>query len=281
MSHFAIGGLQLELDTSDNLVKISDSIELTMRRFPWLNMLVVSELAVDGSNTAHAKSFPSAHEQHFCQLAKRLGVWLIPGTQFEKQGQKIFNTATVINSEGEVVTRYRKVFPFYPYEKDVSAGSEIIVFDVPQGRIGIAICYDLWFGEMARSMVQQGAEVIIYPTMTPTTDRNLELHMAIATAATNQCYVLSLNGAGKQGNGNSIAVGPEGQVIHQAQECEQVIPFEVDFKAVRRSRERGLMGLGQPLKSFRDNGIQFNSDSQVQRQTGALSELGPLTIPKK
>jgi predicted amidohydrolase len=278
MNHFSIAGLQLALENGNNIEVISAQITSTKKRFPWVDMIVLSELATYGPEKKYAEKLPSSVEQQYCQLAKELNVWLIPGSLYEKEGESVYNTTSVINNKGEVVSRYRKIYPFLPYESGISAGSDIVTFDVPGGRIGVAICYDLWFPEVSRALVCDGAEVIIYPTLTGTIDRAVELSMSIATAATNQCYVFSINGTGNVGTGQSIIVGPQGHVIHQAGVGEELMPIEIDFSLVRRTRERGLMGLGQPLKSYRDNKIDF---PQLKRKSKCLDKLGALFIPAK
>lgn len=281
MSHFSIAGMQLSLPSGDNLATIGDEITKTKKRFPWIDMIVLSELCTYGPEKKYASEFPSKAEKFYCALAKELNIWLIPGSDYQIIANKIFNTTSVINNEGKVIERYRKIYPFYPYESGVSCGQEFVVFDVPQGRIGVAICYDLWFPEVARSLTCMGAEVLIYPTLTGTIDRKVELSMAQATAATNQCYVLAVNGLGDYGNGQSIIVAPDGSVIHQAGINKEIFPIEIDFALVRRNRERGLHGLGQPLKSFRDNPISFDFGTQTERANSTLKQLGQLEIPKK
>jgi predicted amidohydrolase len=280
MSHFAIAGLQLNLPPGDNLDLIAKEIIKTKQRFPWLNMIVLSELSSYGPEKKYASTFPSIAETFYSQLAKEQDVWLIPGSLYEQVGSEVFNTATVINNKGEIVARYRKIYPFYPYEEGVSCGQDFVVFDVPQGRIGVAICYDLWFPEVARQLTSMGAEVLIYPTLTGTIDRSIELAMTQATAATNQSYVIAVNASGELGNGQSIVVGPEGNIIYQAGIGVEIIPFEVDFNLVRRNRERGLHNLGQPLKSFANNQIQYSVYEDKTPLNNALKEFGPLAIPK-
>ena len=280
MSHFSIAGMQLSLPCGDNLATIGDEITKTKKRFPWVDMIVLSELLTYGPEKKYADKRPSKAEMFYCKLAKDLNIWLIPGSDYEIDGDDIFNTTSVINNKGIVIERYRKIYPFCPYESGISCGQDFVVFDVPQGRIGVAICYDLWFPEVARSLICLGAEVLIYPTLTGTIDRTVELSMAQATAAMNQCYVFAVNGLGDYGNGKSIIVAPDGSVIHQAGLTKEVFPVEIDFALVRRNRERGLHGLGQPLKSFRDNSITFAFATEKERKHSKLSKLGQLKIPK-
>jgi hypothetical protein len=114
--------------------------------------------------------------------------------------------------------------------------------------------------------------------MTGTIDRDLELAIARTNAATGQCFFFDINGAGGLGNGRSIVVGPHGEVLHQAGAGQEVIPLEIDLAQVRRSRERGLFGLGQVLKSFRDRSIRFTAYDD---HSDYLESLGPLIMPPR
>ncbi|MDU0112542.1 carbon-nitrogen hydrolase family protein [Psychrosphaera aquimarina] len=278
MSHFSIAGLQLKLSSGDNIHVISEHIVKTKKRFPWLDMIVLTELCSFGPEKKYAATFPSKAEQHYSKLCQDNDIWLITGSEYEQVGEKIFNTSSVFNNHGEVVTRYRKIFPFLPYEAGITEGSDIVTFDVPGGRIGVAICYDLWFPEVARAMACEGADVLIYPTLTGTIDRSQELIISQATAITNQCYVFGINASEPFGVGQSIVVGPEGNVVYQANVGEEVIPVEVDFELVKRTRTRGVLGLGQPLKSFRDNRIDLNM--KTNKNSDYLAGLGVLSIPQ-
>ncbi len=279
MSHFAIAGLQLEISGKDNRYLIQKEIEKTLRLFPWVQMVVLGELATFGADKSFAQELPGEIENFYCRIARDLGIWLIPGSVYEKHGDEIYNTALVIEPQGTVVGRYRKMFPFCPYEEDVSAGRDFLVFDVPDvGRFGLNICYDQWFPETIRQMAWMGAEVMICPTMTNTTDRDLELCLARANAISNQCYVFNVNVAGSLGNGQSTVVSPEGKVVHQAGDIHENFPLELDLGMVRRVRERGVQGLGQPLKSFRDARMEFPVYNGSEPD-GAMAALGQLVKP--
>ncbi len=121
--------------------------------------------------------------------------------------------------------------------------------------------------------------MILHPALTTTIDRDVELAMARATAAMNQCFVVEVNGAGDLGNGRSIIVGPAGDVLHQAGTSEEIIPLELDLDRVHRSREIGLRGLGQPLKSFRDTRVSFPAYAPA--ASPFLQSLGPIRRPER
>jgi len=282
VKRFAIAGIQMPVSAfEENITRMGHYVAHVKHRFPWVDMVLFSELAAYGPSPLKAETLPGTAEQRLCQIAARHGVWLIPGSLFEQRDGDVFNTSPVINPQGEVIARFSKLFPFLPYEKGIAAGEQFVVFDVPAaGRIGISICYDMWFPETTRTLAAMGAEVILHPTMTDTIDRDIELAIARASAATNQLYFFDINGVGDGGVGRSIVVDPAGYVLHQAGDGAEIIPVEIDFDKVRRERERGLRGLGQPLKSFRDRRCEF---AVYQRDSGVdayLQQLGPLSKPE-
>ncbi|HEY5700761.1 MAG TPA: carbon-nitrogen hydrolase family protein [Gammaproteobacteria bacterium] len=278
MIPFSIAGVQMRVSaTSENLSEMRRRLDALMVRYPWVQMVVFSELCAFGASPVHAQTLPGPAEEAFCEMAARHGVWLIPGSLFERDGERIYNTAPVIDPVGTVVARHRKMFPFRPYEHGISAGHEFVVFDVPDvGRFGVSICYDMWFPETTRTLAAMGAEVILHPTLTDTLDRELELSIARTNAATNQCYFFDINGVGDGGYGRSVIVGPQGYVIHEASVAEEVMPIEINLDRVRRDREIGVRGLGQPLKSFRDRAVDFNVYRPEVFTYSYLHTLGPL-----
>lgn len=174
------------------------------------------------------------------------------------------------------------MFPFRPYEAGIEAGKEFCVFDVPGvGRFGLSICYDIWFPETTRQMTALGAEVLLHPVLTGTTDREAEISIARATAAQFQCYVVDVNGLGAGGVGRSLVVDPTATILHQSAGQEDMFPIEIDFDMVRRQRETGLKGLGQVLKSFRDRSADFPVYDRNAGADAFLHTLGPLEIPSK
>ncbi|MCA9727940.1 MAG: carbon-nitrogen hydrolase family protein [Candidatus Eisenbacteria bacterium] len=282
MTPFAIAGMQLPISgIQDNLPHLGARLDYLMHLFPWVQMVVFSELASYGPSPAHAQPLPGPAERTFQEMAARYRLWLVNGSMFEMHEGKIYNTSSVIDPAGRVIGRYRKMFPFRPYEAGVESGTEPLVFDIPDvGRFAVTICYDMWFPETTRAVACQGAEVILHPSLTTTIDREVELSIARASAAMNQCFFLDINGVGDGGNGRSVIVGPAGDVLYQAGTSEEIIPLEIDLDRVRRSREIGLRGLGQPLKSFRDHPAPFDFYARVP-ESEYLGKLGPLVIPQR
>lgn len=279
MTHFAVAGIQMPVSMQSNIDAMQRRLDVLMFLYPWVEMVVFSELAAHGPVHASAQPPGGEFETAFRDMARRHGIWLIPGSIYEKRDERVYNMTPVIDPSGEIVTRYRKMFPFTPYEVATTPGDEVCVFDVPNvGRFGVSICYDLWFPELTRSMVAMGAEVIINPVLANFIDRPADLAIVQASAAMFQSYVISVNGLGAGGNGYSMFADPSGQIIHKANVGEELIPVEIDLELVRRQRSRGLRNMGQPLKSFRDRPTEF----AVYREgfdRSYLDSLGPLEKP--
>jgi predicted amidohydrolase len=280
MTPFAIAGIQMHVGMHRNIEQMRNRLEILMNLYPWTQMVVFSELAAHGPAHHSAQPTGGAFEVEFQEMARHHKLWLIPGSIFEKRDGAIYNMTPVIDPEGEIVTRYRKMFPFTPYEQGTTPGDEFCVFDIPRiGRFGISICYDLWFPEVTRTLVSMGAEVIINPVLAHFMDRDADLAIAQATGAMFQAYVFHINGLGAGGNGRSAIIDPAGRVLHQARDQEEFMPLEIDLDIVRRQRERGLLGLGQPLKSFRDSKVDFAVYDRTRFDHSYLESFGPLEKP--
>ena len=182
----------------------------------------------------------------------------MPGTVFERaQDGRLHNTALAISPRGELVARYRKVFPWEPHE-ECAPGDSFVTFDIPDvGRVGMAICYDGNFPETFRQLAWMGAEVVLQPTLTTTSDRDAEVVLARANAIANQLYVVNLNGAAPAALGRSLIVDPEGIVRLQAGDGEELLTDVLDLDAVARVREFGTAGVSRMWEQILRAGPQI------------------------
>lgn len=282
MTPFGIAGVQMHVTVGNNLEAMRHRIDLVMHLYPWVQMITFSELCMYGPLLTHAQPLPGDAEEQLCTAAAHHGIWIVSGSMFERREGLIHNTTSVINPQGTVIGRYRKLYPFMPFEQGVTPGSEFLVWDIDGvGRFGILNCYDIWFPENARSLAAMGVEVILHPVLTHTIDRDVDLVIAQANAAMHQCYVFDINGLGAGGNGHSSVFDPHGRILFQGGGQEQFIPVEIDLDQVRRSRQNGLRNLGQTLKSFRDRRIDYPIYDRERADTGYLQALGTLEKPAK
>ena len=282
MTPFAIAGVQMWLTAESNLAAMKQRVNLIMHHYPWVQMVLFSELACFGPLLHHAQPLPGTAEQELQELAKRHRIWLVNGSMYERKDGAIFNTTSVIGPDGEIVGRYRKMFPFVPLEQGVAPGTEFLAFDVPDvGRFGVLNCYDIWFPETSRQLTSMGVEVILHPVMTHTIDRDVDIAVAHATSAMMQCYVFDINGLGAGGNGHSAVFDPSGRALYRGDVNEQIIPIEIDLEQVRRQRQNGIRGFGQMMKSFRDRPAEFPVYDRATFDASYLESLGPLAQPRR
>jgi beta-ureidopropionase len=97
------------------------------------------------------------------ELAKKYSMYVICPIRELAADERQYNTAVLLDRQGKVVGRYRKVFPYWG-EKGVSLGRDVPVFDTDFGRIAIFICFDINFGELWEEAEQKGAEIVFWPS---------------------------------------------------------------------------------------------------------------------
>lgn len=262
-------------DVAATLDKMEAAAAQVAENFPWVDMLVYPELVASGvaqfvpGNSPEpwrevAAPVPGEITERLCGLAARIHKWIIPGSMYEVDDDRIYNTSIAISPEGRIVAKYRKMFPWLPYEAESTPGNDFCVFDVPgTGRFGLCICYDGWFPEVARSLAWLGAEVIVQPSLTATSDRTIELVLGQANAVFNQCYLVGVNAVGPWGGGRSLIIDPEGRVLQQAGESEMIMTEIIDLDQVKKTREMGTLGLCRvwtQLRGFRGRFPPYGAD---------------------
>ena len=245
-------------DVDATLERFEHRVRVVAQTFPGVQLIVAPELhlaAVGGifdEEPGHpersAVDVPGPLTDRLGALARETGLWLVPGSVYERAaGGGAHNTAVVLSPEGELVATYRKCFPWQPYEESVP-GTRVETFDIPDvGRVGLAICHDGAFPELFRALAWSGAEVVLQPTLTTTSDRDAELVLARANAIANQLYVVSVNAPGPMALGRSQIADPEGHVRLLAGASDEVITDVLDLDAVTRVRRHGSFGLNRML----------------------------------
>jgi formamidase len=242
-------------DPEATLARFEDNVRALRSTFDGLQLVVAPELHLMAlpplleesgvSEAALAVDVPGALTERLGALARESGLWLIPGSVYERVGDAVANTALVLSPEGELVASYRKCFPWQPYET-TQPGTSTVCFDIPEiGRFGLAICHDGAFPEIFRSLAWQGAEAIFQVTLTGTSDRDAEVVVARANAIVNQVAVVNVNAAAPVGNGRSLVIDAEGAVRYEAGVAEEVVTAVLDLDAVTRVRERGSFGINR------------------------------------
>lgn len=272
MRTLAVAAIQttpVPYDLEASWERFATQVRATRELFPHVQLVVVPELllAAEGPLLGaapadwmeqNATSIPGPLSDRICALAVETGLWLVPGSIFERgEDGNVHNTALAVSPQGEIAARYRKIFPWQPYEQ-TTPGSEFVVFYIPDvGRVGLAICYDGSFPETMRQLAWLGAEVVLHPTLTTTRDRDMELVCARANAWTNQMFIVNVNGSDPVGVGMSAVVDPEGIVRQQAGTGEEILVDVLDLDAVTRVRRYGSSGINRPWQQLARYGEQI------------------------
>lgn len=250
-------------DPAATFAKFEAEVDVVVQDFPRAQLLVWPELYLTGEDPFTstggagymdevAEPVPGPLTERVAKIASSAQLWIAAGSVFERDGDHIYNTAVVFAPDGRLVARHRKVFPWQPWEK-ADRGRAVTVFDIPgAGRIGLMICYEGWFPEIARALAVKGAELILQPSLTSTADREQELVLARANAIANQCFVVNVNAASTIGGGRSIACDPEGRVLFEGGGGEELITEVVDLERTELVRREGTRGLNRVWQHFLD-----------------------------
>ncbi len=241
-----------------NVDELESYIDIIAYEAPWVNLIVFPELAVQGLAPRLediAEPIDGTSVQRLAKKAKEVGKWIIPGSMLELDGDKVYNTSPVISSEGKVIAKYRKMNPFFPAET-CEPGSDCVVVDIDGiGKLGLCICYDLWFPELTRTLVSMGAEVIFHPSFTPSTLTETEILCRRSVALLNQTYVIGTGACGFHCGftlaGHSVIVDPEGTVLQQAGDVASIQLEMLDLDKVTLVREFGTKGTAPIFKHLK------------------------------
>jgi predicted amidohydrolase len=254
--YFGLAGFQNDIvpgDTEANVSLMLDQAADCCADFPWVNLVMWSELAVPGFNAAtlasQAEPIPGPTTDRFAALAKKLGVYIVPGSMFELADGNIHNSIPVIAPDGSIVANHRKAYPWRPLEPSVP-GTAFTVFDIPNvARIGICNCYEFWFPETCRQLAWMGAELILHPTMTPTQMQMTDTEKIVARvrALENGVYVFNVAGCGQHGGlglgGGSILADPDGRIVQELDKSPNMFADIIDFEKVELCQEYGSVAM--------------------------------------
>ena len=165
----------------------------------------------------------------------------------EKDGRVrglIYNSAVLIRPDKKVDI-YRKWFlpNFGPFEEKIhyTPGKDIKVFDTDLGRLGVIICYDMFFPELSKALALKGADMLINISAAPSSTGHFFQLLARARAVENALPFLYCNLAGTEGGlkffGGSVVVGPRGNILAQGKLYEEDrVSVEVDLKEIELAR---------------------------------------------
>lgn len=278
-------------DTELNIKKLEENIRQATRM--GAELVILQELhnslyfcqVEDVNIFDQAEPIPGPSTLRFGELAKELGIVIVLSL-FERRAAGLYhNTAVVLENDGSIAGVYRKMHipddPAY-YEKFYFTPGDLGFkpIDTSVGRLGVLVCWDQWYPEAARLMAMQGAEMLIYPTAIgyessdkeeeKQRQRNAWVTVQRGHAVANGLPVIAVNRVGYEADpsgqtngitfwGNSFVAGPQGEMIYEAGEQEEIKIVEIDKKRseqVRRwwpfLRDRRIEYFGDLTKRYID-----------------------------
>lgn len=175
-------------------------------------------------------------------LAQRTGIHILGSTLSVLSKGKIGNTLTVFAPDGRLLADYSKIHLFRLMEehRHLTAGNKPVAVDLPFGRAGLAICYDLRFPELFRGYALSGADVVFLPAEWPHPRLSHWQTLARARAIENQMFMVAVNRVGRDPHngffGHSLVVDPWGDVLAEGGEGEELITLALDQSRVQEAR---------------------------------------------
>lgn len=189
------------------------------------------------------------------QQAAKYGVWLVGGTipvAVKNSSEKVHAACLVYDDKGQRVAYYEKIHLFdvtlsgtresYQESKTTVPGNKVVVLPTPFGKIGLAVCYDVRFPEMFRTMHDQDVECIILPAAFTYTTGSAHWDILVrARAIENQVYIIAAAQTGQHDNGrktygHSMIVDPWGMVKANLSEEQGVVIADMDMDYLRKMR---------------------------------------------
>jgi len=186
--------------------------------------------------------------------AKKMNSFILIGSlPFKKKNNKFLNRSILINNLGEVVCFYDKINLFdvyfnenenYNESKNYDAGKSLVLGDLPWGKMGLSICYDLRFPALYKKLAKKGAIFLTVPAAFTFTTGKSHWHALIkARAIENGCYVFApaqcgIHENGRRTYGHSIIVNPWGKTIVEAGEKVSSVNALIDLSAIEDARKK-------------------------------------------
>jgi omega-amidase len=235
-------------DFDANLRKIQEFAALAKKS--GVELIVFPEMTDTGYSMpiiqTHARKWKDGAVVDLQKIAKGNSIAIVAGIS-DREDDSIFNAQALINANGELLAKYRKthLVTAAPLDERVclSPGNEFVVSKLSQFNIGLSICYDLRFPEMARTLVvKHGANVIVNSSAWPVVRAEHLRILAVARAVENQSYFIIANHLGTDDGvtfcGSSLIVDPSGKILASASpDREEFIAAEISADFIAQVRD--------------------------------------------
>lgn len=203
-----------------------------------------------------AESIPGPTTALIADAAKDLGIVIHVGSTFERSPDpdRSYNASVVIGTDGDILATYRKGHLFdvhvpgeieHQESRNIAAGDQLVLVDVPGFRLGLSVCFDLRFAELYRQLALHGATVLAIPSSFAVATGRVHWKVLLrARAIENHAYVIAAAQAGTteegvSSYGHSMIIGPWGEVLAESEvDGEDIIYATVSGDEVARRRSQ-------------------------------------------
>jgi omega-amidase len=199
-----------------------------------------------------AEEYPSGETlEMLAEVARTNQIYLFGGSIPEKEGDSIYNSCFVFGPDGKFIARHRKLHLFdvelsegltFKESDTLGRGNDITVVDTEYGKIGVEICYDIRFPELARELTLRGAVMMIVPAAFNMITGPVHWELTVRMRALdNQFYVAGIapardSQASYVAYGHSVVAGPWGNILQSMDEKEGIMIVEIDPKRIEKAR---------------------------------------------
>ncbi|MBI4238490.1 MAG: carbon-nitrogen hydrolase family protein [Deltaproteobacteria bacterium] len=263
----AVVQMDTQSDVAANLVQATELIRRATRRRAQFVALPESCLYL-GPDRRVVFTHDAPPIRALRDLAATLRIWLLLGSVQEAAGtpHRRYNTSWLIDPEGRIAARYRKMHLFrcrmpdghWLRETGFHAGTQPMTVKTPFGRIGLTICYDVRMPELFGILARRGAEILCLPSNFMHFTGQSHWHVLVrARAIENQAYMIAPAQCGHKYNarsyGHALIVGPWGETLAEAGSAQpEVLVADLDLTFVDRYRQQ-LPALRDRMRTFAKN----------------------------
>jgi len=209
------------------------------------DLLLCPELFLSGYNVGDqlpglAQALDGPFCMSACEIAKRQGIALIYGYP-EKDGETLYNSARIIDRDGNPIGNYRKLHLAGDYEnRFFTTGNEMTVVEIAGAKIAVLICCDVEFMEAVRACRNSGAELVCVPTALREQYEHLAHRLIPTRAFENSLFIAYANHAGSEDDwkycGSSCIAAPDGTDVARAGSNQTLLIAELDLGLINNAR---------------------------------------------
>ncbi|MFC1767859.1 carbon-nitrogen family hydrolase [Candidatus Margulisiibacteriota bacterium] len=248
MKEFTIAAIQMDVKLGDiefNLRTAQTLIDKAAKAKPQL--ITLPEMFATGFDYPCIKKMASETYNELIAFlinnSHKYNCYIVGGTIPEMAEDKLYNTSFVSSPDRKIIGAQRKIHPFTLTEehKYFAGGESLNVINCPLAKLGIVICYDIRFPEVARALTLKGAEVLICPAQFPAPRAHHWEILIKSRAIENQVYAIGNNRVGGRKTkffGKSMVASPHGEAVKELGDQEGVLIASIDLEKIKKEREQ-------------------------------------------